>query len=134
MFSCRRIGSGLGIANFGILSYGIHSTKFSILKAFQQSNVKRVVSLLNTLASIRIHSLLQHSVVINHHVKQLNDPLVILAIPTFPNYLKSKALLGVKRLIYLQTKMLKTQFSTFSFPGIFPSIRQIIQNAASCSI
>jgi len=134
MFSCRRIGGGPGIANFGILSSGIHSMKFSILKASQQSNVKRVVSLLNTLASIRIHSLLQHSVVINHYVKQLNDPPVILAFPTFPNYLKSKALLGVKRLIYLQTKMLKTQFSTFSFPGIFPLIRQIIRNAASCSI
>ena len=60
--------------------------KFSILKASQQSNVKRVVSLLNTLASIRIYSLLQHSVVINHYVKQLNDPPVILAIPTFLNY------------------------------------------------
>ena len=132
MFSCRRIGSGPGIANFGILSSGIRSMKFSIFKAFQQSNVKHVVSLLNTLASIRIHSLLQYSVLINHYVKQLNDPPM--ATPTFLNYLKSKALLEVKPLIRSQKTVLKMQFSTFSSPGIFPLIRQIIQNAASCSI
>src|SRR5436305_3164199 len=126
MFSCQRIESDPEIVNFGILSSEIHFMKFSILKAFQQSNVKRVVSLLNTLTFIRIHSLLQHSVVINHYVKQLNDSLVILVIPTFSNYLKSKALLEVKPLIRSQKTMLKMQFSTFSFLGIFPLIRQII--------
>jgi hypothetical protein len=96
MFSCLRIGSGPGIAIFGILSYGIYFMKLSILMALQRSNVRLVVNPSNTQAFIKTHSLLRHSVVINHYAKLLNDPPMILAILTFPNCSKNKNLLEMK--------------------------------------
>jgi hypothetical protein len=47
-FSFRMIGNGPGTVTFGILSFGIHFMKLSILKVFQRSSVNTVVWLSNT--------------------------------------------------------------------------------------
>ena len=127
IFSFRKIGNGPGTIKFGILSFGIHFMKFSTLKVFQGSSVNFVIRLSNTQVSTwtTLSPLPQWAVIKN----LVAHPQILAMQPktTFQIYFKST--MTTMPVIQLQKMTSKMQFSTFSSPGIFHSIKQTVHTS-----
>ena len=136
MRSYPKDGNGHGSASWQVQTYGSISMKSLILPVFQLPNAKDVAQFSNILGLMAIHSLQQHSFVIQTCAWTLNatnsrHPVHLDLI--FPNGSNSKTRKTRHTAIRLQKQTSKTLFSNFSSLETSLSTKRIILSFGSWS-